>query len=165
MLTQPPQAMATTRSRARADLGGFFDESVTSLMRCRCLVGEEAQTVLRSLAAKLAKKKNVGSRSALHQKWIAFAFFANSGQGAVAWNDQSVIRQGQNFLVQGIDDFLRRPARQIGAANASRKQCVSGNQLVLRRKEQADAAFGVSRRMNYVGGQRTGLDVSACPRL
>ena len=83
----------------------------------------------------------------------------------MAGNDHSFIGQGQHFLVQGTDDLLHRPSRQIGAAYASRKQSVSGDQFLLRRKVQTNAALGVPRSMNDIRGERACLMVSDCPML
>ena len=65
-------------------------------------------------------------------------------------NHDRLIRQGQYFLVQRLDDLLEGSAGKVGAADAAREQRVSGNQLVLGWKIKANAAFGVSRRVQNI---------------
>jgi 3,2-trans-enoyl-CoA isomerase len=58
LLALPPQAMTATRRKARADLARLFDQDVESEID-EVIANwwtEEAQTVLRALAAKLTKK-------------------------------------------------------------------------------------------------------------
>src|ERR1700691_6097692 len=70
------------------------------------------------------------------QKWIVLALLADCGLGAMAGDDDRVIRQREELFVQGIDDLLEGAAGQIGSA---------------------DAAFGVAGRENYIRGQRACL--------
>jgi Delta3-Delta2-enoyl-CoA isomerase len=58
LLALPPQAMATTRRRARADLVGLFDQGLDSELDevIASWWSDEAQTVLKALAGRLAKK-------------------------------------------------------------------------------------------------------------
>ena len=57
LLALPERAMSTTRRRARADLAGLFDHIEAELEDVIAhWWSEEAQTVLRALAAKLAEK-------------------------------------------------------------------------------------------------------------
>src|SRR6266852_6624360 len=89
----------------------------------------------------------------LHQERIALSLFANGGERTMSGDDKRIIWQRQNSFVQGIDNFFHRSARQIGAANASRKQRVAGYQLALCWKIEADAALCVCGSMNDVGCQ------------
>ena len=58
LLALPPQAMAATRRNARADLASLFDHIEDELAEVIVTWwSDETQTVLRALAAKLAKKK------------------------------------------------------------------------------------------------------------
>jgi hypothetical protein len=59
------------------------------------------------------------------QKGIILAFLADRGLRAVAGNDDGVIRKGEQFVVQGIDDLLERAAGKIGSTDASRKQRIT----------------------------------------
>ena len=63
--------------------------------------------------------------------------------------------------MQRLHNLLVRAAGQVGTANRSGKQRVTGNQLLLWRKVEADAAFGVARRMQYVSGEAAGADFVA----
>ena len=57
LLALPEQAMSTTRRRARADLAGLFDDFEQELEDVIAhWWSDEAQTILRALAAKLTKK-------------------------------------------------------------------------------------------------------------
>ena len=60
LLKLPPQAMAITRRRTRADLAGLFDESLDLELDdvIENWWSDEGQSVLHALAAKLAKKRN-----------------------------------------------------------------------------------------------------------
>ena len=97
----------------------------------------------------LALSPETDCSRALRQSW-------SSGP----WPGTTTVSSGRasTFSCSELDDFLHRPSRQIGAADASRKQRVAGNQLLLQRKVEADAALGVSRRMNHVRGERARLD-------
>jgi Delta3-Delta2-enoyl-CoA isomerase len=58
LLALPPQAMTATRRRARADLASLFDQIEDELNEVVAnWWSDEAQSVLRALAAKLTKKK------------------------------------------------------------------------------------------------------------
>ena len=58
LLKLPPLAMTTTRRRARADLAGFFDQDIERELDevIASWWSDEAQSVLRALAARLTKK-------------------------------------------------------------------------------------------------------------
>jgi 3,2-trans-enoyl-CoA isomerase len=58
LLKLPPQAMAITRRRTRADLAGLFDQSLDREIDdvIENWWSDEGQNVLHALAAKLAKK-------------------------------------------------------------------------------------------------------------
>jgi len=59
LLALPQEAMSTTRRRARADLASFFDDIEPELEGViESWSSEEAQSVLRAVAAKLTKKKS-----------------------------------------------------------------------------------------------------------
>jgi Delta3-Delta2-enoyl-CoA isomerase len=58
LLKLPPQAMTTTRRRARTDLASFFGEDIEGELDevVASWWSDEAQTVLHALAAKLTQK-------------------------------------------------------------------------------------------------------------
>ncbi len=62
------------------------------------------------------------------QEGILFPFLSNGRSCAVPWNHDSVIGQGQNAVVQGAHDLLKRSSGEIGASNAAGEQRVSGDQ-------------------------------------
>ena len=63
----------------------------------------------------------------IFQEGIVLALFADGGLRAVAGDDDGVIGQGEEFVVQGVDDLLEGAAGQIGSADASGEQRVSGD--------------------------------------
>jgi hypothetical protein len=44
------------------------------------------------------------------QEWIVLALFADGGLGAVAGDDDGVVGQGEELVVQGIDNLLKGAA-------------------------------------------------------
>src|SRR6202042_3795650 len=89
------------------------------------------------------------------QERVGFAFLTNRGQRAVAGNNHGFVRQGEDGVVQRMQDLRHRTARQIGASNGACEQCVSGNQLLVGSEVEADAALGVARRVQDAGGERS----------
>src|SRR4030095_4012356 len=101
-------------------------------------------------------KKNSGSTGclvacqrnlSLCEKRIGFALLANGGQRSVSRYNDSLIGQAQQLSVEGLDDLVERSARKIGPANAPGKKSIPGDQLMFTRKVKADAALGVSWRV------------------
>ena len=76
--------------------------------------------------------------------------------------DLRIIGQRQYLRVQRVHDLLHRPARQVRASDAAGKERVPGDQLLLFRKIDADAAFRVPGCMNHVGGYFPNLQHAAC---
>jgi len=70
----------------------------------------------------------VFGRGVLRQEGILFPFHSYGGSGAVAWNDDGIVGQGQDAVVQGAHDFLERSSREIGASDAAGEQGVAGDQ-------------------------------------
>ena len=93
---------------------------------------------------------------AFQQEWIAFFFFSDGGERAVAGDNESVLRQGTGKVVDGAHDFFGGAAGKIGAADGAGKKCVAGDQFALRRKIKADAAFGVAGSRDHLGFDRAG---------
>jgi hypothetical protein len=94
------------------------------------------------------------------QEWIAFAFFADRGQFAVAGDYYGFVGEGEECFVDGTEDFFMRAAGEIGAAYRSREEGVAGDQLFFCGEVEADAAFGVARGVEDLGGEGAG-----CHRL
>src|SRR5260370_24568071 len=57
------------------------------------------------------------------------AFVANRGEGTMARVDGRFVRQDHEFCPQRFHNLFHRAAPQVGAADASSKECVSGEQL------------------------------------
>ena len=76
-------------------------------------------------------------------------------------HDDGLVRQRQHGAVQRLHDLFVRATRQVGAANRSREQRISRDQLLLGREIQADAALGVTRRMQNFRNQATRADLVA----
>lgn len=95
---------------------------------------------------------------ASNQERIRLAFLGDRGNWAMTRNNDRLVGQGKHGIMQGLHDFLRRAAGQVGTADGSGKQGVTRNQFLFRWKIKADAALGVSGRVEYVGCMRTGTD-------
>jgi len=61
------------------------------------------------------------------QERIVLALLADCCLRTVAGSDDGVIREGEEFVMQGIDDLFKGAPRQIGSADASRKQRITGD--------------------------------------
>src|ERR1035441_1836350 len=92
-----------------------------------------------------------------YQEGVLFPFLADGGSGTMAWNYDSLIRQGQHALVQRPHDFLERSSGEIGASNAAGEQRVAGDQQFLRGKIETDAALGVAGSVEHVCRQMSRL--------
>jgi hypothetical protein len=90
------------------------------------------------------------------EEGIGLAFIADGGEFAMAGHDYSFIGQGQQRVVQRVQYFLHRSAREISAADGPGEEGVAGDEFFLGREVEADAAFGVAGSMEDVGGERTG---------
>src|SRR5579872_6006017 len=73
----------------------------------------------------------------------------------MAGNDDGLIRQGEELVVQRVDDLLEGATRQIGAAYASGEERVSSDQFLLAGEIKTDAALGMSGRGKYICDKRT----------
>src|ERR1019366_2043482 len=62
------------------------------------------------------------------QEGVLFPFLADGGSGAMSWNYDSLIGQGQHAVVQRAHDLLERSSGEIGASNAACEQGVAGDQ-------------------------------------
>jgi len=76
----------------------------------------------------------------------------------VAGNDDGIVGKGKQFVVQGPDNLLERTARQVGPADASRKQRIAGDQFFLHWKIKADASFGMAWSEKHIRRERAGPD-------
>ena len=64
-----------------------------------------------------------------YQEGIALAFFADGGGETVAGIDDGVVGQCEEFVDQRVHHFFHGAAPQVGAAYASGKKRVSGEEL------------------------------------
>jgi len=62
---------------------------------------------------------------------VGVAFVADGGGGAVARVDDGVVRELEEFGLQGIHDLFVRAAPEIGAADAAGEERVSCEELRL----------------------------------
>ena len=85
------------------------------------------------------------------QKWIAPAFRADCGSGAVARHNLCLVWKREQAGVNRIENLWGIAAGQVGAANAARKQRVAGNEHVERDKMEADGTLGVARGVDHPG--------------
>jgi folate-binding protein YgfZ len=94
------------------------------------------------------------------------AFFADGGASAVAGVDHRVFRELHDFAFYRLHDLVQRSAPQIGAADASGKQGVAGEELRHRRgahfscfwrQVERDAAGGMSGSVHYLERKRSPL--------
>jgi len=81
-----------------------------------------------------------------------FALLAYGGGGAVAGDYEGFVGEGEEFVVEGMDDFFEGAAGQVGAADAAGEEGVSGDEFFLGGKIKTDAALGVSGGEEDVGG-------------
>ena len=80
--------------------------------------------------------------------------------GAVAGDDRRFRPAGPALCCEGADDFLHGTAGEIGAADGSGEERVSGDQLFFGSEIEADAAFGVAGGVQHFGSERSGGTVS-----
>ncbi len=100
------------------------------------------------------------------QEGIVLALFADGGLRTVAGRDDGFIRQGEQLVVQGLDDLLERTSGQVGPANASRKKRIAGDQFLLDGEIKADASFGMAWSEKHIcQASEPAVTVSACPML
>ena len=95
---------------------------------------------------------------ALHQKGIALFLIPDGGQRAVAGDYHRLIRQDQDRVVQRAHDLLHRAAGEVSAADGSGEEGVAGDEFLLSREVEADAAFGVAGGVQDIRGERSGGD-------
>lgn len=79
-------------------------------------------------------------------------FGADRGGGAVARQDPGVVGKRQEPGLDGLDDLAWVAAGQIGAADAARKQSISGNDHLERLEMKTNRTLGVTRRVQHFGG-------------
>lgn len=93
------------------------------------------------------------------EKRVASTLLANGGDFAVARIDERIIGKLENFLGEGLHDFFEGTAPEIGAADASGKEGVTGEQLRLAKldlagflgEEQAHTPRSVAGRVEDLG--------------
>jgi hypothetical protein len=86
-------------------------------------------------------------RWTLLEEGVGVALFADGGVRPMAGNYRGRIRQGQQPVVDGLEQRAGVAAGKVGAANRSREQRVAGEQQILLRQVEADAALGVAGRV------------------
>src|SRR5271154_2175015 len=78
------------------------------------------------------------------EKGVVGAFFRNRRDFAVAGDDGGCVGQGQEPIVDGLDNFALVSAGQVGPADRASEKGVPGEQQLLGREVEADAALGVA---------------------
>lgn len=73
-------------------------------------------------------------------------------------DNHSFVGQLEDRVVQGAQNFLHGPPRQVRAPDRSSEESVSGDEFLLGGEVETDAAFRVSRRVKNVRGERSGRD-------
>jgi uncharacterized membrane protein len=82
---------------------------------------------------------------------IVGAFFARDGGGfAVAGEDVGIAREGQELVVDGLQDLAAIPAGEISAADAVAEEGIAGDEFTLGGHPEADAALGVAGGVEHV---------------
>ena len=76
----------------------------------------------------------------------------------MAWDDDGFVRQSQDGVVQGAEDFLHGAAGEIGAADGASEEGVAGDELLLGGEVETDATFGVAGSVEDIGGEGSGGD-------
>ena len=93
------------------------------------------------------------------EEGVRVALVADGRGGAVAGVDDGVIRELEEFGLNGIHDLIERAAPEIGAADAAREEGVSRKELRLAELNgagvfgeiQRDAAGRVAGSVNDIG--------------
>jgi len=91
----------------------------------------------------------------LHEERVGLSLCANGGQWAVAGDDHGFVGQGQDRVVQGMQDLLHGTAGQIGAADGAGEESVAGDEFIVGSEVEADAALGVAGRVQDTGAERS----------
>jgi hypothetical protein len=100
---------------------------------------------------------------ALDQKGVGFALLADGSQRTVSGDNYGFIGQRQHRVVQGSQNLLHGAAGQIGAADGTGEKGVTGDEFIVGREIEADAAFGVAGRVQDIGTERScGDRLSGC---
>ena len=60
------------------------------------------------------------------QEGVVLALLAYGGGGAMAGDYEGFVGEGEEFVVEGMDDFFEGASGQVGAADASGEEGVSG---------------------------------------
>jgi hypothetical protein len=79
----------------------------------------------------------------------------------VAGDDGHGIRQGEKPFADGAEDFSSVTARQVGATDGAGEEGVSGDQELLGREVEANAALGVPGGVDYLAGDIRQADFDA----
>ena len=93
-----------------------------------------------------------------HEEWVALALLADCCEFAVAGDYYRFVWEGQDRVVEGVEDFLHRAAGEVGAADGAGEEGVAGDQLFFCGEVEADAAFGMAGSVQDVCGERPGGD-------
>ena len=81
------------------------------------------------------------------KKWIADSFSADGGRSTVSGNHSRFVRESQQAFLYGRDNLSRITPRKVCSADRASEERVSGDEQFVRGKVNADAAFGVSGRV------------------
>ena len=87
------------------------------------------------------------------QEWITFALPADGGCGAVAGDDAGLVWQREESAADRIHELRAISQPKIGAADVAGEERVASDECIEGSKEQADAAWGVTGRMDDLGGK------------
>jgi hypothetical protein len=86
------------------------------------------------------------------EEGIRIALLADAGFPTVAWDDSRLVGQGEQSVVEGAEDLAAVAAGEVGATDGAGEERVAGEEKILRREVQADAALGVSWGVEDAGG-------------
>ena len=87
--------------------------------------------------------QNEGRRfgqSEISEEGVGLAFFADGGGGAVAGEDAGGVGEGEEARVNGIEELPGVAAGEVGAADGAGEEGVSGEEEVVVREVEAEAA-------------------------
>ncbi len=79
--------------------------------------------------------------------WVRFV--ADGGHGAVAWNKGYVVIQGQQLVLDGLNQGVVIPLGEIGAADGAVEQYIAHDHQLGFRLIEHHMAGGVSRAVAY----------------
>ena len=87
------------------------------------------------------------------EKRIGLPFLSDRGLRAMTGNYQGGVGKHQKPVAERSENLRSIAARQVGASNRSGEESVSGQEQILPREMQANASWGVPRRVQNIRGQ------------